>query len=176
MAEAPPVITSMRWMLADGSMFRSTAFEKIVPDGARRPLIRTSERLEPRFRRLIRFRPDEVVPEKVDWVRDPPNEGANWGRLTSTSLMFSSPCDWRRSWPTTWTGVAESRFGRWMREPVTTSSSTATSSWAIAGTADSAAAKAPINIVDAKRRPRLVVRFKILFLQRARSYSADEPV
>ena len=109
---------SMRSMFAVGMLLKSTEVEVDVPPAARRPLINTSERTEPRLRRFARFNPDVATPEKVDWVRDAPKDGANCGNCVAKSAKFSIPRLPKVSRLTEMTGVVPRMSLRRIREPV----------------------------------------------------------
>src|SRR6478672_1956293 len=116
-AELPPVTTSTRSMRSVGIVFVSTRKSPTLPVMWRRPLTSTSVRDSPRPRRSRMLRP--LVPMKrveFAWLKVERSDGRSFRRsptLTSPVMVSSSAL-------IDVIGTGDSRFGRRMRDPVTT--------------------------------------------------------
>ena len=124
-ADAPPVISSTRWIAAAGIMFVSTNIAALV-GCARLPSISTRLRFGPRPRRLTNDPP--IVLFAVCWTSVVVNcvmagmNCGNWFRIVSTPIVLVA---WNAASSIVVIGRWPSKSRRWMREPVTVISSSA---------------------------------------------------
>ncbi len=124
-ADAPPVMISTLSISAGGMTLRSGT-PSPLPGINRIPSTRTSVRAVPRPRRsTFASPPPTLAAVKLDVLV---SDGTNCGSEFSVVSTVADPVRWKASSGTDTIGLADSKSGRGMREPVTTISSSGWSS------------------------------------------------